>query len=234
LLCPGTSPIGHSITISTSFGLGPRAGGTIVGVVGNTHEQPDLTAPVRPMLYFAYAQFPVDYASVVVWTTMAAAPIRSALAALDPDVPLSHASTMRNLADDAVARSRFVMLLLELFAGVAITMAVVGLYGVIAYSVGERTREIGVRMALGARRDQVLGLVIRDGLATGATGVVTGLAGSLAVSRLLQDQLFGVSPADLPTLAGTCLLVGVATLAATGLPAWRATHVDPVVAIKAE
>ncbi len=230
------APIGHSITIGSTFGLGPaRAGGTIVGIIGNTHEKPDLTAPVGPMLYFAHAQVPVEYSSVVVSTTLpAVAPIRDAVTALDPDVPVYHLTTMARLADDAVARSRFVMLLLELFATVAITMAVVGLYGVIAYSVGSRTREIGVRMALGARADQVLRLVIRDGFRTGAIGVAVGLAGSLAATRLLQGLLFGVGPADLPTLFGTCVLVGLATLAATWIPAWRASQVDPVVAIKTE
>jgi ABC-type antimicrobial peptide transport system permease subunit len=141
---------------------------------------------------------------------------------------------MAHLADEAVSRSRFVMLLLEIFASVAITMAVVGLYGVIAYSVGARTREIGVRMALGARADQVLGLVIRDGAAIGAIGVVIGIVASLAASRLLQGLLFGVGPVDLLTFAGTCVLAGLATLAATWLPAWRASRVDPVVAIKSE
>lgn len=228
--------IGHSVSIGTTFGLGPdRAGGTIVGIVGNTHEQPDLTAPVKPMLYFAHAQFPIESWSVVVSTTLpSVAPIRDAVRALDPDVPMYHLSTMAQLADDAVARSRFVMLLLELFATVAITMAVVGLYGVIAYSVGARTREIGVRMALGARQDQVLRLVIRDGFRTGVAGVAVGLAGSLAATRLLQGLLFGVSPVDLPTLLGTCMLVGLATLAASWIPAWRASQVDPVVAIKTE
>jgi putative ABC transport system permease protein len=234
LIFPGASPIGHAITISTSFGLGPHAGGTIVGVVGNTHDW-DLTSPVRPMLYLAHAQFPVENQSVVVWTSSTSATaMRTALAAIDPEVPLFHVSTMAHLADDAVARSRFVMLLLEIFAAVAITMAVVGLYGVIAYSVGARTREIGLRMALGAQRGQVLGLVIRDGFAIGAIGIAAGLVASLGASRLLQGLLFGVSPADLLTLTVTCLVVGAATLAATWLPAWRATKIDPVVAIKSE
>jgi ABC-type antimicrobial peptide transport system permease subunit len=160
--------------------------------------------------------------------------MRAALAALDPNIPLFHPSTMAHLANEAVSQSRFVMLLLELFATVAITMAVVGLYGVIAYSVGERTREIGVRMALGARADQVLRLVLKDGITTGTIGVVVGLVGSLAASRLLQGLLFGVGPADLLTFGVTCVLVTIATLAATWVPAWRASQVDPVVAIKSE
>jgi ABC-type antimicrobial peptide transport system permease subunit len=126
------------------------------------------------------------------------------------------------------------MLLLELFAGIAVTMAVVGLYGVIAYSVGERTREIGIRMALGARREQVLRLVIRGGLGLGAAGVIAGLVGSLAASRLLRGLLFGVGPVDAATLAGTCTLVIAATLVATWVPAWRAARVDPITALQAE
>src|SRR5581483_10246904 len=239
LLAPTGSPLGHSLTISTTFGLGTHAGGTIIGIVGNTHENEDLTLPVRPMLYLAHAQFPLDYASVVVSSTTAPriatiAEMRSALAAIDPDVPLYHSTSMAQLAEDAVARSRFVMLILEIFATVAVTMAVVGLYGVIAYSVGERTREIGIRMALGARADQVLGLVIKEGVATGAIGVVVGLVGSLAATRMLQGLLFGVSPVDLLTFVATCALVGIATLAATWLPAWRASQVNPVVAIKSD
>jgi putative ABC transport system permease protein len=236
LIFSGLNPIGHSFTIGTSFGFpGAHAGGTIVGVIGNTHDQTDLRTPMKPMFYVAHAQFPVDYWSIVVSTSAPSiAPMRTALAALDPSLPLFHPSTIAHFADDAVARSRFVMLLLEIFATVAITMAIVGLYGVIAYSVGERTREIGVRMALGARADQVLSLVIREGVATGAIGVVVGLVGSLAATRLLQGLLFGVSPIDLLTFAVTCVLVGLATLAATWLPAWRASQVDPVVAIKTE
>ena len=209
-------------------------GGTIVGVVGNTHER-DLTKPVPPMIYLAHAQFPLDYWSIVASTASPSiAPMRAALQALDPDVPLFHPSTMAHLADEAVSRQRFVMLLLEIFATVAITMAMVGLYGVIAYSVGERTREIGVRMALGARTEQVLALVIKDGIATGAIGVVIGLVGSLAATKLLQGLLYGVGTTDVLTLGVTCVLVGVATLAATWLPAWRASRIDPVVAIKSD
>jgi putative ABC transport system permease protein len=235
LIAPGKSAIGHSITLGTTFGIGTdRVGGTIVGVVGNTHER-DLTTPAPPMIYLAHAQFPLDYWSIVASTTSPSiAPMRAALEALDPDVPVFHPSTMAHLADEAVSRSRFVMLLLEIFATVAITMAMVGLYGVIAYSVGERTREIGVRMALGARAEQVLALVITDGIATGTIGVVIGLVGSLAATKLLQGLLFGVGTTDLLTLGVTCVLVGVATLAATWLPAWRASHIDPVVAIKSD
>ena len=236
LIAPGKSPIGHSITVGTTFRLSDnRAGGTIIGVVGNTHERTDLATPAPPMIYLAHAQFPLDYWSIVASTASpSVAPMRAALEALDPDVPLYHPSTMAHLADEAVSRSRFVMLLLEIFASVAITMAVVGLYGVIAYSVGARTREIGVRMALGARADQVLGLVIKDGAAIGAIGVVIGIVASFAASRLLQGLLFGVGPVDLLTFAGTCVLAGLATLAATWVPAWRASQVDPVVAIKSE
>jgi hypothetical protein len=236
LIAPGKTAIGHSITIGTTLGLSDdRVGGTIVGVVGNTHERTDLRTPVRPMLYLAHAQFPLDYWSIVAATASPSiAPMRAALATLDPNVPLYHPSTMARLADEAVSRSRFVMLLLEIFATVAITMAVVGLYGVIAYSVGQRTREIGVRMALGARADQVLRLVITDGVVTGAIGVAIGLVGSLAASRLLRGLLFGVGPTDLVTFGVTCVLAGAATIAATWVPAWRASRVDPVVAIKSE
>jgi putative ABC transport system permease protein len=237
LITPGKSPIGHSITVGTTFGLGnDHAGGTIVGIVGNTHEQQtDLTTRVPPMIYLAHAQFPLDYWSIVASTASPSIePMRAALQALDPDVPLYHPSTMSHLADEAISRSRFVMLLLEIFATVAITMAMVGLYGVIAYSVGARTREIGLRMALGARADQVLRLVIKDGVALGAIGIVIGIIASLAASRLLQGLLFGVGPVDLVTFAGTCVLVCLATLAATWLPAWRASQVNPLVAIKSE
>lgn len=237
MIFPGRDPIGHTISIGTTFGMGNvQAGGAIVGVVGNTHEF-DVRSPVPPTLYFAHAQYPIHNETVVVWTstpTANVAAMRAALAAIDPQVPMFHVSTMAHLADGAIARSRFVMLLLEIFAAVAITMAIVGLYGVLAYSVGARTREIGIRIAIGARREQVLGLVIRDGLAIGTIGVAVGLVGSLGTARLLEGLLFGVSPIDLLTFAVTCLLVGAATLGATWLPAWRATKVDPVVAIKSE
>jgi ABC-type antimicrobial peptide transport system permease subunit len=166
--------------------------------------------------------------------TALVAPAREALAAMDPDVPLFRARTMDDIAAASIARPRFLTTLLGIFATVAAILAAIGLYGVIAYAVGERTREIGIRVALGASNADVLGLVLRGGLALAAMGVAIGLAGSVATTRLLRSLLFGVGPFDVATFALTAALVLAVALLATWLPARRAARLDPVEALRVE
>jgi putative ABC transport system permease protein len=141
---------------------------------------------------------------------------------------------MEDVAAGSIARPRFVMTLLALFSGVAVAMAALGLYAVIAYTVGERTREIGIRVALGARQTHVLRLVVGSGLLIGGVGLAVGLAGALGATRLLRGLLYGVGPADGVTFGATSLLVLASALLATWLPARHAARVDPVTALRAE
>ncbi|MDB4908839.1 MAG: permease [Gemmatimonadetes bacterium] len=238
MLFPEGNAERHSVLIGSTFGLGRgRAGGQVVGVVGDTHEA-GLDAPVAPMIYLAQDQFPSSYFSVIVHGTAAPALVipsaRAALASVDPSVPLFAALTMEQIVASSVARPRFITTLLGIFAVLAAALAAIGLYGVIAYAVGERTREIGIRVALGARQADVLKLVLAGGLVLTATGLGLGLLGSLASSRLLAGFLFGVKPLDVTAFALTALIVVAASLLATWLPALRAARLDPVEALRAE
>ena len=231
-------PLGHTFTIGTRFGLGRGyAGGTIVGVVGDVRND-GLAKPPSPTIYLAHDQWPIGSGSVVMQTVGEpaglVAPSRDALAAIDPDVPLFRARTMDDITAASVARPRFLTTLLGIFATVAAILAAIGLYGVIAYAVGERTREIGIRVALGARDVDVLGLVLRGGLALATAGVAIGLVGSVATSRLLRGLLYGVGPFDVATFTLTAALVLGVALLATWLPARRAARLDPVEALRVE
>jgi putative ABC transport system permease protein len=157
-----------------------------------------------------------------------------AVHAADPNAGLESILPMDRLVASNVARQRFYAVMLSAFAGVAGLLAAIGVYGVLAYAVAQRTREIGIRMALGAQRGQVVGLVLRGGAILTASGITLGLAGSAAGARFLQDLLFGVTPLDPLTFAAVSLLFGLVATAASYLPARRATTVDPMVALRSE
>jgi putative ABC transport system permease protein len=153
---------------------------------------------------------------------------------LDKDLPLFARRTMDQIIESSMAQSRLSMTVFVVFAVVALTLAAVGLYGVVAHGVTERTHEIGVRMALGADPLDVLRLIVGQGLVTVVAGLAVGIAGALALSRTIESLLFGVTPTDPTTFAAViALLLGVG-LAACGVPAWRATRVDPTAALRAE
>jgi ABC-type antimicrobial peptide transport system permease subunit len=161
-------------------------------------------------------------------------PMRRILTDLDPSIPLGNVSTMEAVVGRSLGRRSFAMVLLGIAAGMALLLSIVGLYGVIAYLVGQRTREIGIRMALGAPAEHVAASIVRDAVALAGVGCAVGLAGAIAVTGTLESLLFEVSPTDPWTLAGvTAVLLGVAGMASL-LPARRAARVDPMQALRYE
>jgi len=231
-LWPNESALGKRFTVG--FEKEPRE---IVGVVGNI-KQTSLDAQTRPAMYLPHLQSPSFGMTLLVRTTgdplgMASA-VREQVRAIDKDVPVTHIQTMEQVFAASVAQQRFSMLIVGLFAGLALMLATVGIYGVMAYSVAQRSHEIGVRMALGARTGQVLRLILKDGMALALIGVATGLAGAFALTRLITTLLFGVTPNDATTLIAVSLTVLGVALVACYIPARRATKVDPLVALRYE
>jgi putative ABC transport system permease protein len=160
--------------------------------------------------------------------------VRAQVEAIDPLLPVSQVRTMRELLAHSVAEPRFRTTLLGIFAAAALLLAAVGIYGILSYTVGQRTQEIGIRMALGAKRQDVLALVLKQGMALACAGVGIGLVAALALGRVLAGLLFGVQPTDVLTFAGVTLVMVASALLACYVPARRATRVDPMVALRAE
>jgi predicted permease len=210
---------------------------TVVGVVGDVRRD-SLPAAPAPSLYMPLAQdFPQPVRVVARGTAGEAelAPaLRSALAALDPSVPLGKVRTLGALVGESAARQRLVARLLEAFAAAAVGLGAVGVYGVIAFAVARRTRELGVRAALGATPAAVRRMVLGRGARLAAVGLGVGLAAAVAAARAARAWLFGVSPAEPAVLAGVALLLGAVTLAASLLPALRAGRVSPLAAMRDE
>jgi len=162
------------------------------------------------------------------------ASIQGAVWSVEKDVPISSVSTMEKIRSHSIAQPRLTALLLSVFASLALVLASVGIYGVMAYSVTQRTHEMGLRMALGASVGDVLSLVVRQGLWLAALGIVIGLAGAFALTRGLERFLWGVKPTDPATFVAVSLLLAGVALAASFIPARRATRVDPMVALRYE
>jgi putative ABC transport system permease protein len=235
---PDEDPIGQRVHIGVNMSDGKNIDEReIVGIVGDVRSGGLDTAATAEM-FVPHAQMPVDTLAVVIRTKgdpESAAPLAiEAVHRLDPDLPVSNVRTMEEVVGTSVAARRFEMALLALFAGLALTLAFIGIYGVLSYAVTQRTQEIGVRMAIGADRGTVLGMVVRDGLRLTAVGIGAGLIGALLLTRVLTSFLYGVSPADPLTLAAAALLLTAAALAASYLPARRAASVEPVVALRNE
>jgi putative ABC transport system permease protein len=160
--------------------------------------------------------------------------VRREIGAIDPDLPVSDVQTLEKVMADTVGRARFNTLLLGLFAGLATLLAAVGIFGVMNYSVALRTRELGLRMALGAQPGRVLLLVLRQGLLLTLIGIGVGLLGALALTRLMSSLLFGVEATDPATFAAIVLLLAAVSLLACYIPARRATRIDPLIALRHE
>src|SRR5262245_38327627 len=160
--------------------------------------------------------------------------VRAEVYAIDANLPVSNVSTLDAIVAKSISQQRFYMLLLAIFAGVALALAAIGIFGVLSYAVSQRTREIGIRMALGAQEGSVIGLIVRQAMLLVGTGVIAGTVLALVLSQTISTMLFNVTPTDPVTFALVAvLLVGVA-LFASYLPARRATRVDPIVALRAE
>jgi len=231
---PNEDPLGKRLAVE---GPGWRE---IVGIVGQIKYK-GLDVDYQGQLYFPHAQDPwrgMYRMNLVVRTTAEpmslVSAVRGAIQRVDKDQPVYRVMAMEQLVADSVAQRRFSMFLLGLFAALALLLAAVGLYGVLAYSVTERTHEIGVRMALGAQRRDVLKLVVGHGLMLALTGVAIGLVASFVLTRLMKNLLFGVRATDPLTFATIALLLTVVALVACYLPARRATKVDPLVALRCE
>jgi putative ABC transport system permease protein len=229
---PDENPIGKRI----SNGRGDTWK-TIVGVVGDV-KQNILEAAVRPQMYVPLAQSTYREASLVVRAAgdplgMAAA-LRKEIWAVDRDQAVDRIQTMDQIVAQTVSLRRFSMLLLGGFAALALLLAAIGIYGVVSYSVAQQTHDIGVRMALGAGAGDVLRMVLQSGLVLVLAGVAIGLAGALAVTRLLAGILYGVSARDPATFVEVSVLLAAVALVACYIPARRATTVDPITALRYE
>jgi putative ABC transport system permease protein len=231
-LWPNEDPVGKRFTVG--FEEKPRE---VVGVVGSI-KQTTLAAEARPAMYLPHPQARSSRLTLLVRThgepLEIVGAVREQVRAIDKDVPVTHVQTMSQVFDASVAQQRFSMLIVGLFAGLALILSTVGIYGVMAYSVAQRSHEIGVRMALGAQTAQVLKLILKDGMKLAVVGVVMGLAGAFALTRLLTTLLFGVKPNDGMTLVVVSLGLLFVAFVACYLPARRATKVDPLVALRYE
>jgi putative ABC transport system permease protein len=231
-LWPGDDPLGQRVRIG-----GPDTPlRTIVGVVGDVHHY-RLDEPARPQMYLPQPQVTDSFLVLTVKSSLSApsrlAPsIRAVVRSLDPAVPVYEAAMLSDLVSRSYAARRFVLVLLSGFAGIALLLAAVGLYGVVSYAVSRRTREVGLRVALGARPGHILRMVFGSGLRTIAIGLGTGLLGALLVTRFLESLLFGVEPTDVGTLATAIGALALVTLAAHLVPVRRALRVDPAVALR--
>lgn len=230
---PNEDPIGKRLTM---LNWGPPLTGEIVGIVGDVKDE--LDRPAGSWFYWTERQFPQIFAGLVVRTAGnpmdLATAVKAAVWSVDPNQSVAAIQTMEQRVADATARPRMQTILLGGFAGLALLMAIVGIYGVMAYSVSARGKEIGIRMALGAHRSAVRNMVLREGLRWTGTGVALGLAGSVALAGVLSSLLYGVAPRDPGTLAGVTLLLVAVAVAASYLPARRAMALDPMRILRVE
>ncbi len=229
---PGENPIGKRLNLCWNVDHG-----TIVGVVANAR-QVDLTSAPNPTIYLDQIQTPMYFSALVVRTALPpeamAHSVENAVHAVDPDQAISHVETMEQVEAESVARPRVESVLLAVFAGLALLLAIVGLYGVLAYLVVQRTREIAIRMALGADGRRLVRDVLRDGLSLTLIGIAGGLALSLALTRYMASLLYDVQATDPPTLAGVCACLLLVGMVASWLPARRAAAVDPMRSLRWE
>jgi len=235
---PNEDPIGKRVKpgIYTFEGEG-TTWKEIVGVAADIRNAFIRVEP-RAAYYVPHTQVPFNQMVAVVKTNSEPhsfiPAVTKQVAAMDQDIPVFSVKTMEEYLSAAVAGPRFSTTLLSIFAGVALVLTIVGLYGVMSYSVAQRTNEIGIRLALGAQSRDVLLMVVKQGSMLILLGLVIGLAGAYALTRLIESLLFGVTPKDPFTFAAVAVLLAVVALMACYIPAWRATKVDPLEALRYE
>jgi predicted permease len=234
---PGEQVIGKRIEPGANDGQSPERMREIVGVVGNARQFP-LAADAAPIYYFPSKQLFWGPGTIVLRTAVPPLEIesaaRAALTSLDRRSPMYRVRTGEERAAAAIARPKFQMALMAAFASIALWLTVSGLYGVLSYAVTRRRREIGVRIALGAGRGQVLGMVLREAMQLVGMGLILGLAGAAGAHRLLEGIVFGIRPGDPIFLFAACLTMVITSLAAAYLPARYATSVDPMRVLRTE
>ncbi len=234
-LWPGQDPIGKRIHVVELSSKDPWQ--TVVGVVGRV-KQDSLDSNPRIAFYVAHTQFPTRAMTVAFRSRTDAAAMlsatKSALRTLDPDLPMYHVRTMEQQVNESLAQRRFSMMLLAVFAGVALALATIGIYGVMAYLVNQGTRELGIRIALGASQRHILSLVVKQGMVLAFSGVTIGLAAAFLLTRLMRSLLFGVQATDPITFAGISLLLAGIALLACYVPAQRAARIDPLISLRCE
>jgi putative ABC transport system permease protein len=240
---PNENPVGkqiqpHFSATRTPWQPQPKdSWATIIGVVKNVRDW-EWNESTPAQLYLSYQQYPSHIMRIVVHAdgdpAALTSGVRHVVASVDPNQPITEVHTMDELLNSAVSQRRLSMLLLGIFGTLATVLAVIGIYGVMAYAVSQRAHEIGIRMALGARPVDVLHMVVGDGIFLAGLGMLFGLLGSILAARLLRTQLYGVPPWDPVTFIGVTAVLALVALAASYFPARRATHVDPLVALRYE
>ena len=232
LFWPNENPIGQHVTMKD---WGPPLTGEIVGVVGDVKPR-GLDAEVGAMIYWPYAQFPLIFNTIVVRSaddSVRLLPaVKSAIWAVDKNQPISRAEMLDQILSESLARRRLYLILLGAFSIAAMLLAAIGIYGMVSYSVSKRTREIGIRLAMGAERKDLLWMVLGQGAAVALAGIAIGIAGALSITGLMTNLLFGITPSDPLTIAVVAILLLLLALLSSYLPARRATRVDPLVALR--
>ena len=237
---PNEQPIGQRLRLSPPARIWSNERLTsfeIIGISRNV-KSAGLNAESEPAYYVPASQAPLQDMSVLIRTRsdphLLIPSLRAAVLAIDPNQPISNVSTMEKIVSDSIAQPRLNMLLMGLFGTLALVLAAVGIYGLLSYAVTQRTQEIGIRMALGARVTDVLNLVFKQGMTLVLIGEVIGLAGAFALTRLIRGLLFGVTPTDFTTFIAVAGMLAGVSLVATLIPARRAAKVDPLVALRYE
>ncbi len=232
---PGQDPVGQFVQVGACGN--EKDWCEVVGVVEDIHQH-NLDGTARPAVYVPYARDPWPFMAFVVRTRTvpqsAASAVEAAIRWVDKDEPVYNVRTMEEVVSGSLSPRRTRTALLGLFALLALALACVGIYGVMAYSVAQRAHEIGIRVALGADRTHVLGLVVRQTLGLCLTGLCAGVLLSLALTRFLSNLLYGVQATDMATFLGTSILLILMALLASSIPAWRALRVDPMVSLRAQ
>jgi putative ABC transport system permease protein len=233
---PNEDPVGKQLKPGATASDVPWR--TVIGVVKDVRQN-DFVAEPKMQMYFSYRQMKDLVANALVVRTSAdplslATSVRNTIWAVDKDQPVANIDSMEHIVAGAVARQRFSMLLLAIFAGLALSLAAVGIYGVMSYSVAQQTREIGIRIALGAQRGDVLRMTVKEGLKLVGGGLLIGLISAFILTRVMESLLFGISATDPVTFGIICVVLLIVAALASYVPALRATTVDPMVALRAQ